>query len=62
MERIKKSEIGICPKCGNQELNYSGSELCDNQMFYEVDCPTCKWLGQEWHTMTFDGYYENKED
>ena len=47
------TEQGICPICGNDDLNYEGLEPEGEMVRFEVDCQECGWLGYEWYSLTF---------
>ena len=45
---------GICPKCGS-DLDY-GILLPDGMdIYYEVECPQCDFVGKEWYDLSFAG-------
>lgn len=42
---------GICPKCGS-DLDY-GSLIPDGMdIYYEVECPQCDFVGKEWYDLS----------
>lgn len=51
----KSQEAGKCPKCG-EALHYGMMEPDDDGIFYEVDCPKCKYSGHEFYNTVFDGF------
>ena len=51
-----ESEVGTCPKCGNEEVDYGNStaNLSGGQIYFNVECPKCEQAYQEWHDLKFD--------
>jgi len=52
METIK-SEQGVCPKCGSEDLDYGVMELMEESIFYPYTCNKCGFRGKEWYSVTF---------
>jgi len=53
-------EPGICPKCGNDDLDYHNKPEMDGgiSMSYRVGCPICKWVGYEVYAIEFTHFAE----
>ena len=58
-----KQQEGICPVCGNDDLDYYGYEV-DGTISLSVECDDCHSQGYEWyslnfieHEVTFNGKY-----
>lgn len=50
---------GVCPKCGNNGLDYDNGEMTDNAFRYYYTCPKCGFIGQEWYDLVFSGHTNN---
>lgn len=48
-------EIGKCPKCKSENLEYGVAEI-DLQLFYPVECKNCGFVGKEWYDIIFTGF------
>lgn len=53
---------GVCPVCGNNELEYLGTELEGNSYGYRWDCDKCETSGYEWYIMNFDEIVSSTDD
>lgn len=53
-------EMGICPKCDSDNLDYGVFELVANGIKYPVVCEDCDFEGYEWLNCTFDCYTDLK--
>ena len=58
MENAKKKirEQGTCPYCGSDDIEWRGSELEDELMFYNAMCNKCKRDFVEVYKLEYDGY------
>lgn len=60
-----KNEMGYCPKCKEQNLEYGAIELeGDYGAYFPYKCNNCGLEGEEWYSMEFVGhniYDENGE-
>lgn len=56
VKKIYRLEPGICPMCGNEQLNYYDTEYNDNTVGYNYTCDNdkCNFEGIEWSIMEFD--------
>ena len=51
----QKMEMGICGKCGSDDVNY-GTMIPEGEgLYYEMDCNQCGAWMHEWYSMTYDG-------
>jgi hypothetical protein len=56
-------ESGTCPKCGAEgNLEYGDSELEDELVGYEWDCPDCGASGTEWYHLEFSSHAVEVKD
>ena len=44
---------GNCPKCGNNELDYTGNEIDGEEVVFYFTCPKCGGAGSETYYMEF---------
>lgn len=51
---------GVCPFCGDTDLQYEAIQLEGNMSYYPWTCKKCSHKGEEWYDMTFAGH--NVED
>lgn len=54
--RIKSNQAGVCPICGNGYLNYGSIELEGEMAYFPWTCKICKYQGEEWYSMNFNGH------
>ena len=46
-------QVGKCPKCGGEEIEYGASEIQDNQLYYSAVCASCSCSFREWYNLVF---------
>jgi hypothetical protein len=52
-----KMNYDLCPKCGNDNMEWGHFELQGgNDGYYEVSCRACGFSGRQWQMMEFDGW------
>lgn len=57
------NEVGKCPFCESDDLDYDAMEPEDgNMIYYPWTCNNCGKHGEEWYTMTFAGHSIEVED
>lgn len=52
----KKTMLGICPKCGSHNVDYTDSEWNDDIVEYKVNCLNCGCSFSEYERLVYDGY------
>ena len=45
--------VGHCAKCGSEEIDYQGSDLEGEQMYYRYSCKSCDHEGKEWYKLEY---------
>lgn len=50
---IKFEEEGVCPICGNSDPDYGGCEPDGEQMYYEISCDKCNFVGREYYDLSY---------
>ena len=62
MARIKlfRIEQGVCPFCGNMNLEYDFAEFEDDMLYYPATCNVCGQHIEEWYNLTFAGHNVGK--
>ena len=50
-------ELGVCPFCQNESLDYGSLELEDNSIYFPVICDNCGEHFKEYHNLVFNGNY-----
>lgn len=54
MKEVIKQEAGVCPKCGEAELDYWDEKGdYDDSILYYYTCGRCGLEGQELHSVKF---------
>ena len=56
------NEEGLCPFCGECDLEYGCIEPADTMMYYPWTCKNCGKQGEEWYDMRFAGHSIENED
>ena len=56
-KRLKlDSEVGICPRCGEEDLEFESSEEDDDCMYHSYTCQVCGFKGSEIYSLIFVGH------
>lgn len=55
MEKYK-NEQGVCPKCGETELEYEAIRLENDMCYFLYTCKKCGQEGEEWYSLKFQGH------
>lgn len=55
------NELGKCPYCGSEELDYGAMEPADEMIYYPWTCSHCGKQGEEWYSMKFIGHNVENE-
>lgn len=50
------NEVGVCPKCKSEDLDYGVMELKGEKAFYPYICNNCGCKGREWYDLEFYGH------
>lgn len=59
MEFNKKelvNEMGFCPKCDENTLNYGEIQFADDLAYFNWTCEECGLEGKEWYRLEFLGH------
>lgn len=56
---MSKEELGKCPKCKSENLDWGDKDFESDSMSFDVWCNDCDWSGVEVYEMKFQGYYES---
>lgn len=62
---IKKNSANVCPKCGDEDIDYIGYEFDDlSYIFYKCVCRECNTEFTEVYSVEYDGYnlYDEETD
>jgi hypothetical protein len=51
MDKVKKA--GICANCGSANIEYTDTDFCFNNLFYQYFCNDCENSGEEIYELTF---------
>lgn len=53
---------GVCPKCGEHQLDYDTIRYIDEMCYYPYKCGMCGQEGEEWYRLEFQGHnvYDEK--
>lgn len=54
-------ELGICPKCGQADIEYGLGELEDGDYRYACWCPDCGYEGYEYYALEYVGHTDNSD-
>lgn len=55
---------GVCPECGELLVYRRGptmDDAADGEIYWEVECVDCGYLGREYHKLEFVGYESVRE-
>lgn len=47
-------EVGICPICHSEDLDYDAMEVYDDSIGYPFTCNSCGATGNEFYQLTYD--------
>ncbi len=56
MESFLKNKEGICPACGESNLEYGEMVLDEDNLFFPYKCDNCGTKGEEWYHLDFSGH------
>ena len=56
----ENSNIGNCPKCGSDNLDYDSLEPDGDSVYWECYCRDCDWEGKEYYKLQFTAYWTKK--
>lgn len=59
---IKKEKMGICPKCGSENVEYKDYNYIDNFMIHSVVCNDCGCNFREYTTIKYIGFGMDNDD
>lgn len=60
-KKMRKNEMGICPKCGADHTGMTDYEMDLDCLWTKWECHTCGESWSEYATLIYDGYvYDNK--
>lgn len=59
---VKKTEEGICPVCGDVDIDYLGTDFDSPFIFYNCVCRQCEAQFVEVYKMEYDGFNMDDED
>lgn len=51
---VSSTSEGVCPKCGS-DLDYGSLILDGMDIYYEVECSNCDFVGKEWYDLSYAG-------
>lgn len=54
--KVKSNEMGTCPICNGNDLDYGCVEFTNNMIYYPWTCNNCKAEGEEWYNLDFVGH------
>ena len=60
--KVKSNNQGICPFCGESNLEYGAVEFEGEMCYFPWECLTCKHKGEEWYSLEFIGHNVIDED
>ena len=55
-----EKEIGKCPKCDSEIIQYGEMENADSCIYYPFTCNVCKFEGREWYDLAFSGFSDSE--
>lgn len=53
---MSEHKEGVCPECGEEDLDYSDFSVEGDGCYYLCKCDRCGWKGREWYDMKFMNY------
>lgn len=60
--KFKSNEMGHCPYCYSNYLDYGSVEFENDMCYFPWQCNSCGRTGEEWYSMEFTGHNVNTED
>ena len=51
--KVKSNKQGICPFCGESNLEYGAVQVEGEMCYFPWQCLECKHEGEEWYSMEF---------
>ena len=52
-ETPTKTEPGICPVCGSDDINYQDPDFVDGDLYYQCYCSNCSTGFEEWYNLSY---------
>lgn len=60
--KFKGNNQGVCPCCGDENLEYGVAQFEGESMYFPWECQSCKETGEEWYSLDFIGHNVNTDD
>lgn len=60
--KVKSNNQGICPFCGESNLEYGAVKFEGEMCYFPWKCLQCEHEGEEWYSMDFTGHNIIDED
>ena len=57
---LKYNKSGVCPRCGDENLEYVKTDLNDQFAWAMYECEDCGFKGIEWYTVSFTEHIARK--
>ena len=54
--KIKSNDMGYCPVCDNDDLDYDSVQFEGNMCYFPWHCKWCGTTGNEWYNLEFVGH------
>lgn len=54
--KIISNQLGVCPYCNSQNLNYDTVQWESDHIYYPCTCRSCGKYFQEWYYLDFVGH------
>lgn len=62
MLKMIENDLGICPVCGKETLEYEEFQIDDWGGYYPWKCGNCGATGRESYSFEFSGHYHVEKD
>lgn len=59
---VKKTSMGVCPKCGSEDIEYFDMEYDEELIIHKCVCDECEFVFSEYEKTIYDGYSYDGED
>lgn len=59
---MTKTEMGTCPKCGSDDIEYLDMDYEDSLIIHKCMCNECELVFHEYEKTVYDGYSYDGED